>query len=56
MGQSLDGMATELGSLGDTLDGIEDRIVCDAWHSERQALVDARRQLVVIHRQMASGG
>ncbi|MGX9573752.1 CorA family divalent cation transporter [Mesorhizobium sp. f-mel] len=31
MGQSLDGMATELGSLGDTLDGIEDRIVCDAW-------------------------
>jgi zinc transporter len=44
MGQSLDGMATELGSLGDTLDGIEDRIVCDAWHNERQALVDARRQ------------
>ncbi|RUW86577.1 CorA family divalent cation transporter, partial [Mesorhizobium sp. M7A.F.Ca.US.010.02.1.1] len=54
MGQSLDGMATELGSLGDALDGIEDRIVCDAWHSERQALVDARRQLVVIHRQMAA--
>jgi zinc transporter len=54
MGQSLDGMTTELAGLGDTLDGIEDRIVCDAWHNERQALVDARRQLVVIHRQMAT--
>jgi len=54
MGQSLDGMAAELHCLGDTLDGIEDRIVRDAWHSERQALVDARRQLVVIHRQMAT--
>lgn len=52
--QSLDGMAKELGDLGDMLDGIEDRIVCDAWHNERQALVDARRKLVVIHRQMAS--
>ncbi|RWC88184.1 MAG: magnesium transporter CorA [Mesorhizobium sp.] len=54
MGQSLDGMAAELGGLSETLDGIEDRIVCDAWHSERQALVDARRKLVVIHRQMAT--
>ena len=54
MGQSLDGMATELGKLGDTLDGIEDRVVRDAWHNERQALVEARRQLVVIHRQMAT--
>ncbi|RVC60292.1 magnesium transporter CorA [Mesorhizobium sp. M4B.F.Ca.ET.088.02.2.1] len=54
MGQSLDGMAAELGGLSETLDGIEDRIVCDAWHSERQALVDSRRQLVVIHRQMAT--
>ena len=54
MGQSLDGMSSELDRLGDTLDGIEDRIVCDAWHSERQALVEARRQLVVIHRQMAT--
>jgi zinc transporter len=54
IGQSLDGMVTELGGLGDTLDGIEDRIVCDAWHNERQALVDARRHLVVIHRQMAT--
>ncbi|CAN7439640.1 transporter [Mesorhizobium sp. LjNodule214] len=54
VGQSFDGMAAELAVLGDNLDGIEDRIVRDAWHSERQALVDARRQLVVIHRQMAT--
>ncbi|WP_137932067.1 transporter [Mesorhizobium comanense] len=54
MSQSLDGMALELGKLGDTLDGIEDRVVRDAWHNERQPLVDARRQLVVIHRQMAT--
>lgn len=52
--QSLAGMNAELGGLGDQLDGIEDRIVCDAWHNERQALVDVRRQLVAIHRQMAS--
>ncbi|TGV74824.1 magnesium transporter CorA, partial [Mesorhizobium sp. M00.F.Ca.ET.158.01.1.1] len=54
VGQSFDGMATELASLSDSLDGIEDRIVCDEWHNERQALVDARRHLVVIHRQMAT--
>jgi zinc transporter len=54
IGQSLDGMSAELGKLGDVLDGIEDSVVRDAWHSERQALVEARRQLVVIHRQMAT--
>jgi zinc transporter len=54
MSQSLDGMSAELGQLSENLDGIEDRIVCDAWHNERQALVDARRKLVVIHRQMAT--
>ncbi|MER9583771.1 transporter [Mesorhizobium sp. M0276] len=53
-GQSLDGMSAELRKLGDMLDGIEDRVVRDAWHNERQALVEARRQLVVIHRQMAT--
>jgi zinc transporter len=47
-------MGAEIGALGDQLDGIEDRIVCDAWHHERQSLVDARRKLVVIHRQMAT--
>lgn len=54
MVQSLDGMGVEVVELGDHLDGIEDRIVCDAWHNERQSLVDARRKLVVIHRQMAA--
>ncbi|RVC26743.1 CorA family divalent cation transporter, partial [Mesorhizobium sp. M7A.F.Ca.CA.004.04.2.1] len=54
VGQSFDGMVAELAALGDSLDGIEDRIVCDAWHNERQSLVDARRHLVVIHRQMAT--
>lgn len=54
MMQSLDGMSAELVQIGDNLDGIEDRIVCDAWHNERQALVDTRRKLVVIHRQMAT--
>lgn len=54
MNQSMIGMGMEIGALGDHLDGIEDRIVCDAWHNERQSLVDARRKLVVIHRQMAT--
>jgi len=54
MARSLDGMSVELVQLGDSLDGIEYRIVCDAWHHERQSLVDTRRKLVVIHRQMAS--
>ncbi len=54
MNQSLDGMAAELAALGDDLDGVEDRIVSDAWHNERQALIDARRHLVVVHRQMAT--
>jgi zinc transporter len=54
MSQSLVGMSVEIGEVGDSLDGIEDRIVCDAWHNERQALVDSRRKLVVIHRQMAT--
>ena len=54
MAESLDGMAGELDKLGDVLDGIEDRIVSDIWNSERQALVDARRRLVAIHRQMAT--
>jgi zinc transporter len=54
MNQSLDGISAELAEIGDQLDGIEDRIVCDAWHNERQSLVDVRRKLVVIHRQMAS--
>lgn len=54
MSQSLDGIGVELTDLGEQLDGIEDRIVCDAWHNERQSLVDVRRKLVVIHRQLAT--
>lgn len=54
IGQSFNGMALEIAGLVDMVDGIEDRIVSDTWHNERQALVDARRKLVVIHRQMAT--
>lgn len=54
MGKSLDGMSAEISGLSDNLDGIEDRIVCDSWHNERQTLVAVRRKLVVIHRQMAA--
>lgn len=54
MNHSLDGMSAELDQIGVSLDGIEDRIVCDEWHQERQSLVDARRKLVMIHRQMAT--
>jgi len=52
--QSLDGLSGDLAKIAEDLDGIEDRIVCDAWHSERQALNESRRRLVTIHRQMAS--
>ena len=51
---STEELLTTVSAATDSLDGIEDRIVCDAWHNERQALVDARRHLVVIHRQMAT--
>lgn len=54
MTHSLDALGTDLLGLGEQLDGIEDRIVCDAWHSERQPLVEVRRRLVVIHRQLSS--
>lgn len=54
MMRSFEGIGADLSDLGEQLDGIEDRIVCDAWHNERQALVDVRRKLVVIHRQMAT--
>ncbi len=54
LNQSLDAMSSDLGRIGDGLDGIEDRIVCDAWHNERQPLIEARRELVVVHRHMAA--
>jgi zinc transporter len=52
--QSLDGLSVDLAKISEDLDGIEDRIVCDDWQSERQALTETRRRLVTIHRQMAS--
>jgi len=54
MNKSLEGIGGELIEISEDLDGIEDRIVSDAWNNERQALVDVRRKLVTIHRQMAS--
>jgi zinc transporter len=54
VGHSLDGLAVDLIKIGEALDEIEERIVRDAWHSERQALNETRRQLVLIHREMAS--
>jgi len=53
-GQSLDGLSADHLRISEELDGIEERIVRDAWHSERKALNETRRRLVAIHRQMAS--
>lgn len=52
IGQSLDGLAADLANIGEQLDEIEERIVGDSWHGERQALNETRRRLVLIHRQM----
>jgi zinc transporter len=51
---SLERMAAELVRIGHDLDSIEDSIVGDAWHRERERLTAARRNLVFIHRQVAS--
>ena len=51
---SLDGLHGDLVKIGEELDEIEERIVRDHWHSERQALNETRRRLVLIHREMAS--
>jgi zinc transporter len=51
---SLDGLHAELVKVGQELDGIEERIVGDHWHGERQALNETRRSLVLIHREMVS--
>lgn len=52
IGQSLDGLSIDLAQIGERLDEIEERIVGDSWHGERQALNETRRRLVLIHRQM----
>jgi zinc transporter len=51
---SLDGLHAELVKVGQELDAIEERIVGDHWHGERQTLKDTRRNLVLIHREMVS--
>ncbi|MDP3896581.1 MAG: CorA family divalent cation transporter, partial [Mesorhizobium sp.] len=52
--QSLDQLAREIADLSDTLDTIEDRIVGEVWHGEREALTQARRLAVIVHRQVAT--
>lgn len=52
--QSLDGLSADLAKIGQQLDEIEDRIVGDSWHGERQALNETRRRLVLVHRQTSS--
>jgi zinc transporter len=51
---SMDGLSGDLVKIGVELDEIEDRIVGEHWHNERQQLNETRRRLVLIHRQMAS--
>jgi len=47
-------LAADVVLIGHELDSIEDSIVGDAWHRERERLTKARRKLVFIHRQIAS--
>jgi zinc transporter len=54
VGHSLDGLSSDLVQIGESLDEIEERIVRDAWHGERQTLNETRRRLVLIHREMVS--
>lgn len=44
----------EIRKLGETLDTIEDRIVTNSWHGEREALSASRRDAVLLHRQVAT--
>jgi zinc transporter len=54
MSQTLTQLDGEIRKLGDQLDTIEDRIVGDSWHGEREALTAARRDAVLVHRQVAT--
>ncbi|NGN40710.1 magnesium transporter CorA [Mesorhizobium sp. CGMCC 1.15528] len=51
---SVNRLSGELIKIGDELDSIEDSIVGDAWHGERERLTAVRRQLVFIHRHVAT--
>lgn len=51
---TLSHLDAEVRSLGEALDRIEDRIVTDSWHGEREALTATRRDSVRFHRQVAT--
>jgi zinc transporter len=51
---SLGRLLGELSKIADELDSIEESIVGDVWHNERERLTKVRRQLVFIHRLVAS--
>ncbi|MGD9914884.1 MAG: CorA family divalent cation transporter [Rhizobiaceae bacterium] len=51
---SFERFGSDLGAVGKELDSIEDSIVGDTWHRERERLTAARRKLVFIHRQIAA--
>jgi zinc transporter len=50
---SLDRLAGEITAIGAELDSIEDGVVGDSWHRERERLTSARRRLVFVHRHVA---
>ncbi len=51
--QSLNLLAGDVTSIGAELDSIEDGVVGDSWHRERERLSAARRRLVFVHRHVA---
>ncbi|MGB6118132.1 MAG: CorA family divalent cation transporter [Mesorhizobium sp.] len=54
MSRSLDQLRADITAAGDTLDRIEDQIVGDCWHGEREALTGVRRDTVALSRQVAT--
>lgn len=51
---SLNRLSGELIKIADELDAIEDSVVGDAWRGERERLTAVRRQLIFIHRHVAT--
>jgi zinc transporter len=49
-----DRLGREMVRIGHDLDDIEDRIVGERWHSERERLSAVRRRIVVMHRNLSS--
>lgn len=54
MGQSLDQLRADIGKAAEMLDRIEDQVVGDRWHGEREALTAVRRDAVALTRQVAT--